>query len=77
MSYKRLVKVKAEKFAPHNIVYCQQFLNYMSSVPANKIGSSVTNPRLSLLFVIQSMAILNEENVPWKLYLEGRVQFGF
>lgn len=37
MTYKKLVKVKGDKFTPQNIIYCQNFLNYMTLVPANKV----------------------------------------
>ena len=37
MTFKKLMKVKAEKFTLENIQYCQHFLNYMSTVKAENI----------------------------------------
>ena len=37
MTYKKLVKVEGEKFTTQNILYCQNFLSYMSTVPAHKV----------------------------------------
>ena len=37
MTYKRLIKTKAEKFTPQDIAYCQAFLDYMATVPKHKI----------------------------------------
>ena len=37
LTFKRLTKVKPEKFTDANIVYCQQFPNYMSTVSMRKV----------------------------------------
>ena len=37
MTFKKLTKVKAEKFTSENIQYCQHLLNYMSTVNAENI----------------------------------------
>ena len=34
---KKLAKPKPEKFTPQNVVYCEQFLNFISSVPPEKL----------------------------------------
>ena len=36
MSYKKLTAIKPEKFTQDNIRYCQEFLNYMATVPKVK-----------------------------------------
>ena len=36
MSYKKLTAIKTEKFTQDNIRYCQEFLNYMATVPKVK-----------------------------------------
>ena len=36
MSYKKLTAIKPEKFTQDNIRYCQEFLNYMATVPMVK-----------------------------------------
>lgn len=36
-TFKKLTKVKKDKFAPDNLRYCQAFVNYMQGVPPEKV----------------------------------------
>ena len=37
LTHEKLAKAKAEKFTPQNVAYCQQFLNYMATVPKHRV----------------------------------------